>query len=101
MKSGACVFCGGVVPLPDQVQPGRGDLCARCGGYVHCCRQCRFYDPRAHHQCHEPQVELVLDKTQANFCDYFEFQGGTGAADPQQARIAESRSKLDALFRKG
>lgn len=89
-----CAFCGqdlGEGPF------GRRDECPRCGRDVHCCLNCRFYDPHAANECREPQAERVLDKDRANFCDYF-LPGGQGepAADP----AAEAKRRLADLFKK-
>ena len=39
---------------------------------MHCCRNCRFYDPAYHNQCREPQAERQVDKERGNFCEYFD-----------------------------
>ncbi len=49
----------------------RGGTCPQCGSDLHCCLNCRFYDPAKHNQCAEPQAEWVRDKESANSCDYF------------------------------
>ncbi len=79
-------------------QPARSETCPSCSSYLHCCRNCRFYDPAAHNQCREPQAEWVKDKEMANFCDFFE------AASESQSREASKREealkKLNELFKK-
>ncbi|OPZ77869.1 MAG: hypothetical protein BWY77_01614 [bacterium ADurb.Bin431] len=76
-------------------KPGRQQLCISCGSYLHCCRNCRFYDPLAYHACREPQAEWVKEKESGNFCDYF-----SSADQPTGAgsKAEEARRKLDALF---
>lgn len=100
MKTGACVMCGGPIALPHAAQPGRSESCPACHADLHACRQCRHYDPQAHHECREPQAEYVQDKARSNFCEYFVFRGGSGEADPQQARGAAAKQALNDLFRK-
>lgn len=57
---------------------------------------CRHYDTGKAKQCREPVAEPVLDKTRANFCDWF--QPGRGAPDARQSDGEKARASLDALF---
>jgi len=94
MVRGGCYFCGSEVELTDKVF--QKDACPRCKKDLHSCVQCRFYDPKAHHQCREPMADFVRDKEKRNSCTYFEFSGRTKAfADAQDAR-----QKLEDLFNK-
>lgn len=70
--------------------PGRTETCAECGYDLHCCLNCKLYDPAAPQQCKSPTVELVADKEKANFCDEFEFVEDTG---PQKDDAKKERSK--------
>jgi len=76
----------------------RNATCPKCLSYLHCCRNCRFYDPNAHNQCREPQAEWVKDKEAANYCDFFE--PGAGGKVSQDSRKAEAKKKLNDLFKK-
>lgn len=73
----------------------RRETCEACGWDARCCKNCKFYDRNAHHECRENQAEFVPDKEKANFCSYFEAnadsKGGTTEAD-------HAKSQLDALF---
>lgn len=76
---------------------GRRDACLHCGADLHCCLNCRFYEPHAHNQCREPQAERQVDKTVGNFCEYF----SAGEGRPAQAPKADTaRARLEALFKK-
>ncbi len=70
--------------------PGRTETCAECGYDLHCCLNCKLYDPAAPQQCKSPTVELVADKEKANFCDEFEFAEDKG---PQKDDAKRERSK--------
>ncbi|MCD6165710.1 hypothetical protein J7K19_03250 [bacterium] len=95
----SCYKCGVEISLPGNDKPRRQDLCPKCSAPLHCCRNCRFYDPKAYHQCREPQAEWVRDKEIANFCEYFEL--GKGKTDQAaQKRREEARKKLESLFKK-
>ena len=74
----------------------RQQECPKCGSYLHCCLNCRFYSENAYHQCKEPQAEFVSDKKSANFCDYF--KPDDKGQKSQKDRSKEARKKLEALF---
>jgi hypothetical protein len=104
-----CRGCAAAIDAPARV--GRRDTCPRCGADLHCCRQCRFHDPRAYNECREPQAERVVDKERANFCDYFAAAESGAPASPvatpgarrAPARPAgddDARVALDRLFRR-
>ena len=93
-----CHSCGETIALALGDAVGRQDVCARCDSDLHCCRNCRFFDPAKSNQCSEPQAEWVSDKERANFCGYFEprtkidlVRKGGGSTDV--------RKKFDDLFR--
>ncbi|MFO1518496.1 MAG: hypothetical protein U1F57_02335 [bacterium] len=77
---------------------GRGDICPFCNAELHCCLNCKFYDPNVYNECHETNADRVLEKDRANFCDYFTFLEGPRAQveDKKKATL----SKLDELFKK-
>ena len=91
----ACYRCGRSV---ERDGIGARDVCDSCGAYLHCCRNCDFYEPGAHNDCREPNTEVIADKENGNFCDYFRPSGRPAAA---AGRPSDARAKLDALFRKG
>lgn len=66
----------------------RSAECEFCGADLHSCKNCSFYSPGSHYDCHETIDELITDKERANFCDYFKFSTvssgktfGTNAAE--------------------
>lgn len=68
-------------------------LCA-CGAYLHCCLNCRHYDPGAYHECRaSATTEFVSDKEKGNLCEEFDFaRGNTGGKGPK------SRADIEKLF---
>ena len=93
-----CHGCQAVWDSPHQ-RPGRTETCATCGADLSCCCNCRFYAPTAPNECEEPNVERVLDKEKANFCDYFEFTRRDGALSPGEDVSADARQSFDDLFK--
>ena len=69
-----CFYCSTDIQTDQKIT--RQQTCPSCGQPLHCCRNCRFYDEAAYHQCRETEAEWVSDKQAANFCDYFEPGGG-------------------------
>lgn len=90
-----CHHCGRDIGSIERV--GRRDACLRCGADLHCCLNCRFYDPAYHNQCREPQAERQVDKQVGNFCDYFSFRSGRRAGESTAAND-RARDQLSALF---
>jgi hypothetical protein len=90
-----CWACGdslAAVPLPF----GRRAECPNCEVFIHCCRQCDFYDAGVSKSCRETSAEEVFDKEQANFCDFFRPRAGLAASGDPQA--AAARAKLADVF---
>ena len=89
-----CHRCGSEIKTDRKI--GRQETCGQCGSFLHCCLNCRFYEPGAYHQCRETQSEWVQDKAGANFCEYFEPSDSRQPDRPDKA--SDARKKLDGLF---
>jgi len=81
------------------IKVGRQDTCPHCVADLHCCKNCRLYDPGLHNQCREPEAPFIRDREDGNFCPHFDFMDRKEAprADDSAAR---ARVKLEALFKK-
>jgi hypothetical protein len=94
----SCYRCGSEIA---RETIGVRDACERCHAYLHCCRNCDFYEPGAHNDCREPNAGPVADKEQGNFCDFFRMTGRAGKpASAGSPGAGDARAKLDALFPK-
>ena len=72
------------------------DECPACGGDLHICLNCEFYDRNAYQQCRESTKEPVLDKEKANYCDFFRpAKAGTAQGDAE----GDTFKKLSDLFK--
>ena len=94
-----CYHCG-TEWVSDKREPGVKEFCAQCEAYLHCCRNCHFYDSSVAAGCAIPTTEFVADKMAANFCDEFVFR----VEDPDHAQSSEAdaaRESLDNLFGEG
>lgn len=98
MAQKVCHACGAAVTYDEPI-PRDGE-CAKCGGDLRCCRNCRHWDVRYGNECTETQAEPVEDKTRRNFCEFFYYsrEPFTGGPDAARDRAAEARAKLEALF---
>lgn len=89
-----CYHCGEMLP---EGKIGRTEECRRCGRPLHVCRNCLFYDRTVSGRCREEAAEIVADKEQANFCEYF--RPGESAFRKTEP-TDEVRRRFDSLFRK-
>ncbi|MFW6114909.1 MAG: hypothetical protein ACOC6E_01280 [Thermodesulfobacteriota bacterium] len=90
-----CTFCGKQLDLDGPIT--RNDVCPYCGRDLHCCLQCRFYDPGSYNECKEVSAERVVDKERANFCDYFVIRGEKQSRSGKEERAKQA---LEQLFKK-
>jgi len=97
-----CHRCGREVQLTHGLQ--RTDSCPICHSDLKCCLNCRFFDPHMSNQCREPQVDPVLEKDKANFCELFQYREastlgmpGMGGAQSEKDR---AKAAFDSLFKK-
>jgi len=88
-----CWNCGREYEAPDLIT--RESECPRCAAFLRSCRNCEFYDVRAHNQCREPQAELQGDKEAANACDYFQAAKSVRG----EGQKTKSKNDFDSLFK--
>lgn len=88
-----CFKCG--EELIFDVKIGRRDMCPNCHAYLHCCRNCEYWDPNVHNQCTEQRSEFIRDREEGNFCLYFTFKV---IKDNEVDEVAEAKAKLDRMF---
>lgn len=93
-----CWKCGFVNKIENPLS--RNATCENCGADLRSCRNCGFYSPGSHYDCHENIDELIVDKERANFCDYFNFSAaGAGSNKAAEAKKSEdARKAFDSLF---
>ena len=74
----------------------RSSTCPVCGSDLHCCKNCVYFSPGSHYDCHEDVDELVTDKERSNFCDYFKakLKFDSSSSDKNQKAI----DAFNALF---
>lgn len=88
-----CWFCGNEI----EGSVYRNTTCDQCGKDVKVCKNCKFFEPGAHWDCHETINEPVREKDRANFCDFFFYvnrQQANGSATKQK----QARNSFNSLF---
>ena len=91
-----CFKCANEIKLTGI--PGRLDECPQCRAELHCCLNCRFFEPPKPNNCMEPEAEYVTDKDRANFCELF--QPNTKVVTPKRGTLTgeEARKMFNKLF---
>jgi len=94
-----CWKCGKITKIDGNVS--RSDVCPSCGADIHCCKNCVFYAPEAHYECHETIDELIKDKERANFCDFFKLQPqiNSNKVDKNFIKAEEAKNTFNSLFK--
>ena len=88
-----CVFCQREI---SETKIQIRDECPGCGGDLHICLHCEFYDAAAYQQCRESIREPVRHKDKANYCDFFRLTAKTGRVGSSEE---DTLSKLHDLFK--
>jgi hypothetical protein len=89
-----CFSCGFDNRVVDRV--GRRDECSQCHADLHVCKNCQFYDGTAYNGCKEVAADVVREKEESNFCDFFEIGSGQFKKSEKEDLLA----KAEALFKK-
>jgi len=93
-----CWKCGKEITLEEPIS--RISECEICHADLHCCKNCRYYAPGSHYDCHETVDEIVVDKEKANFCDSFKlkrlFSGEKTNSSCDKA--SEAKKAFESLF---
>ena len=91
-----CWNCG--ASLDDVPRPiSRHATCDKCFNELHCCRLCKYYDPKRSMQCFEDRADPPLQKENANFCDFF--APSAKAFETQTVHRSDAaKTQLSALF---
>lgn len=95
-QSFKCYNCQKNIPVFGAFKVARTEDCPYCSKSLHCCKMCKFYDPKVYNECLESNAERIVDKEKANFCDYFVLSG-SGLTGPSKEELINS---ADALFKK-
>lgn len=92
-----CSECKSEIEIHDKI--GFRQDCPNCGHDLHSCIQCQHYDPKVYNECKETMADRVLEKSKANYCEFFiaaQDSQKLDAANPQADLLAQA----EALFKK-
>lgn len=90
-----CWKCGNNVEIETI---SRNSECPTCHADLHSCRNCEYYSPGSHYDCHETVQEIVTDKERANFCDSFKVKRQWSASAVKDDKADKARKAFDSLF---
>lgn len=79
-------------------EPGPRKTCINCLSDLHVCLNCRFYNKTKSNQCEVNDIEAIVDKEKANFCEDFSFAYKPFPSNKE--KIANARDVFDKLFKK-
>jgi len=94
-----CHACGAI--WEEKHEPGVRDLCLRCGADMHCCLNCRIYDPRKSRRCASMTADPPSDKEAANSCDEFQLADRPSGEPSPADRKKATEEKWKSLFKDG
>lgn len=93
-----CRVCGRKLEVVGRV--GFDDTCPGCGGDVHTCSNCAYFDGQAPNECRREVPVRIASKARRNTCELFAPAAAQEfAAEPERA-ASDPRAAFDALFRK-
>lgn len=91
-KKYRCYKCNELLRF--DVKIGRRDMCPNCYAYLHCCKNCEFWDSSVHNECTENRAEFIRDREEGNFCLYFTFKESTEDDLTEAQKAKEGLQKL-------
>jgi len=96
----SCFNCGHQIQLLSGTKVLKKETCPKCDADLHCCKNCRFFDPAVHNECRENQAEWVRYKDKGNYCDYFEESTHITLVKKSGVQTDDAKKKWDSLFKK-
>ncbi len=70
-----CWTCESDLPETSFRKIGFREVCEKCDSYLHCCVNCKFYQPGLPNDCKVPGTDQVRDRESFNYCDEFFIAG--------------------------
>lgn len=96
-----CAYCKKSIhpTLFENGKISRQEQCPHCLAELHSCKMCSLYDVSYARDCKELMAEKVYDKQKANFCDYFQINGGIQSALSPEEEKKLQLEKAKSLFK--
>ncbi len=89
-----CWHCGFALPEFPFGKVSFRETCEACLADLHCCKNCRFYEPGKPNDCRMPGTGYVADRTKNNLCEDFSLLGKHTPSKP-----GDAKKKFDDLFK--
>ena len=90
-----CWKCGTELEDPPSGKLPFRATCDHCTSWLHCCKNCNYYQPGLSNDCKMPGTEYVADREGSNFCEEFQLKGEA----PGEERSQEKKDKFKDLFK--
>lgn len=90
-----CWKCGNNIELEFV---SRSSECSFCHASLHSCKNCLYFSPGSHYDCHETVDELVADKEKANFCEHFKVRKTFSGVSNANKKAEDAKKLLASLF---
>jgi hypothetical protein len=75
-----CWKCGAV--LEESGKLSFRAQCDKCQSWLHCCKNCKNYQPGLPNDCKVPGTDYIADREKFNFCEEFQLLGAPPAKQP-------------------
>lgn len=73
-----CWKCGQRLELSASGKISVRQTCEKCHAWLHCCVNCKNYQPGLSNDCKIPGTDPIRDREAGNFCDEFVLKGERG-----------------------
>lgn len=88
-----CFNCNQKLDLEAGTKVVRGQECPHCYARLRSCKMCQFFDQSAYNECKEPSADRIVEKENANFCDYYFLKGSSNDNNEQGIDAANALFK--------
>lgn len=89
-----CLKCGVSLPDPDFGKLSFRATCEKCSAALHCCENCKNYQPGQPNDCKVPGTDPISDRSANNFCEEFQL-----LATPPRHKKQDSKQRFEDLFK--
>lgn len=89
-----CAHCGAKLFS----SPGLEKTCKDCGGDLHTCTNCRYFDPSAPKECRRPIETRISAKSKRNRCEDFEPKLAKEFVSDSGGGTRDAKAAFDDLF---
>lgn len=80
---------------------GKDEVCPNCKSDLHCCKNCKFFNPTARFECQKEIPKRIARKVKRNDCELFSPRIVLDLMSPKSQNTADdARKAFEDLFKK-